>query len=355
MGLLSLVTNAFPVFAIDAPKSSPQSVPADGVVSSIVPKLTYPFRIAVADQPLRAALNSIANASKCNYWLDRNIDPTVLVRSDDEGKQAATALQAFKNVAASAHCHVAVVGNMVLIGRTDWVEKIGATLLAFPSSEIRDISWATATTPTAAMNAIGLPPSQPLPHDLWPAVSWSGVSPATAHRLIVAQFDLMPGGANSDANSDAYQTLQAPATVTAMYPAGPGAKELREALVKSDPKASIKSMPSGLVVRAKPAAHIAATLDWLESSSVAVAKPLDIKNTRFTLRVENTPAANVFGQLAATAGRTLVIAPLCGVICEKPISFSVQDESMAGLTQRIADDLGLKLTWTETQLLIEAQ
>src|SRR5690606_3877003 len=94
----------------------------------------------------------------------------------------------------------AAAGNVVLLGRPAWVSELAGAILALPAEFRQDadwppISWPPATTPDHAVK-IALAgdgaDTLSLPHDLWPAVTWRGVSPQLAVLLITAQFDQMP-------------------------------------------------------------------------------------------------------------------------------------------------------------------
>lgn len=382
------------------------SGPAAAVAPALVAKLTAPFHSAITAKPLRETLTQIATIAELNLWLDRRVNPSLPVNLPG-GSQSV--YQALARGAESLDLRVAVVGNVVLVGRPEWVHTLAGAVLALPA-ELREddawppISWPDATTPDEALQlaaSSGERDTRLLPHDLWPAVNWRGVSPQLAVLLITAQFDLMPadpqphlwsswdshqierGQENPAAGprgvlfsrepsfvspgaSDAqptrrprrsfeWQPLQAPSSLTLVYPNGPYVPQLKQAVQAADSSSRFRTGRSGgpLELTGSPGAHLAAIAVYVSQVSVAPAVELD--STRFSLRLRDAPAEDVFAQLAATARRQLQIAPAAAAACRQRVTLEGVNVTLAELTARIAKQIGVQPTWTEQTLLIEPQ
>jgi hypothetical protein len=170
-----------------------------------------------------------------------------------------------------------------------------------------------------------------------------------ARILVLAQFDLPIPGFESEVSPS-----QMNARSTALYPAGKHAAELRAAVLAKDTKAVIKESGNQLRVTALPIAQRVATDVWLRTPSKSVPKVVDVDAVRFTLRLQNAVAEQVLQQLASTSGRTLTIDPTVAEACKLPISLAVQEETLRELTQRIADEVQVLVSWTNTELKVTA-
>jgi hypothetical protein len=208
------------------------------------------------------------------------------------------------------------------------------------------VTWPPLTTPSAAADSIEDSKKSGLPHDLWPGVRWTETQPEVAHILIAAQFDLLP----NQKGSGHYDKIVPRRSVSAFYPPGPHMEALRSTVMAEDKGAKFKTDGSRILVTATPKAHVAGINRWLAAPPAAPMKPLDIDEVRFTLRLENAIAEQVFRQFATAGGRKIVIAARAAELCKKTISLSATDESLRDLSQRVADAANVKLKWTEAQL-----
>ena len=149
------------------------------------------------------------------------------------------------------------------------------------------------------------------------------------------------------------QPLQAPSSLTLIYPNGPHVPQLRQAAQAADPASRFRAGRSGgpLELTGSPAAHLAAIAAYVSQPSAAAAVELDA--TRFSLRLRDAPAKDVFAQLAATAGRQLQIAPAAAAACQQRVTLEGTQVTLAELTERIAKEIGVQPTWTAETLLIE--
>ena len=342
--ILAICVPVFAFFDVHASAETNSAAAKLVLKPELASRLTVEFRSAVTDRPLRDALDSIASAAKVNLWLDRRTDPTVLISS---ATQARTPFQAISSVAQAAGLRAIAIDNVVVIGREQWVETVLGELLSHSfNSPLKTVSWPPLTTPTVAVTSIEPLAKGSLPHDLWPAVRWTEIQPEVGHVLIAAQFDLLP----DRIGSGSYRKLAHRNRVSALYPQGSHMPAVRAAVTAEDKAAKFKEIDSRVLVNATPKAHVAAINRWLAAPPVAPVKLLDIDEVRFTLRLENAVAEQVFRQFAAAAGRTIVFSPQAAESCKKTVSLTANDETLRDLSQRVADAAKVKLTWTANQL-----
>lgn len=402
-GALLIIIGTSPAAAQHPDGQTLAAEPASAISPQLAAKLKAPFHSAISAKPLRETLTQIATIAEINYWLDRRVDPS-LAANVPGGSQSV--YQAIAHAAESLELRAAAVGNVVLIGRPEWVSTLAGAILGLPA-ELRQntdwppVRWPPATTPDEALQiamAGAGADTPPLPHDLWPAVTWRGVSPQLAALLITAQFDRMPteprqnlslpGRRQAESGQEdpaaapksvlfsrdpsfvpaaagepqpsqpprpsvELQPLQAPSSLTLVYPNGPHAPQLRQAALAADPASRFRAGRSGgpLELTGSPAAHLAAIAAYVSQPSAAAAVELDA--TRFSLRLRDAPAKDVFAQLAATAGRQLQIAPAAAAACQQRVTLEGMNVTLAELTGRIAKEIGVQSTWTEETLLIE--
>jgi len=400
-GALLVIIGTSPAAAQHPDGQTLAAEPAFAVSPELAAKLKAPFRSAITAKPLRETLSQIAAVAEINYWLDRRVDPSLAVNVPAGSNSV---YQAIARAAESLELQTAAVGNVVIIGRPEWVTPLAGAILALPAerrgSGWPPIHWPAATTPDEALRiAMAGADTPPLPHDLWPAVTWRGVAPPLAGLLITAQFDQMPaeprrslelqqGNHQAEAGQEdpgmapqsvlfsrdplfvrpaadeplrsqpprptiELQPLQAPSSLTLIYPNGPHVPQLRQAAQAADPASRFRAGRSGgpLELAGSPAAHLAAIAAYVSQPSAAAAVQLDA--TRFSLRLRDAPAKDVFAQLAATAGRQLQIAPAAAAACQQRVTLEGTQVTLAELTQRIAKEIGVQPTWTAETLLIE--
>jgi hypothetical protein len=375
-----------------------QGNPIRGATSEkLVAKLATPYQAIVDGKPLRSLVNDIATAAEFDIWLDRQADPDQPVTLT-AGRR--TVFGAIREAARSVNLDAVAVGNVVLIGQKQRIAALAGVMISMPQeltaanasdgSAWPRIAWPEATTPTQALAiASGLPPGQlpELPHDLWPSVQWTGLSPAVATLLITAQFDQMSGDASAgntvalgqvgpqraqkprDRESrgnplgESLVKLEAPATVTQDYLAGPLTESIRSIGKAADPRAVFRVLTPrpgaarstrALRMTARPEAHVAAIQAMLSHlSEPAAATAVDIDNVRFSLRLRFAPAGDVLAQLANAAGRTLQIGDSAAQTIRTPITLTGDDQTLRQLVETVAQQSRLRATWTDTILIIE--
>ncbi len=318
------------------------------VEATLATKLSSPFRAAISDRPLRESLLAISQPLGINIWIDRKIDPTVPVGT---GPEAKTVFEALSTLVDSAGAEIAVAENVVLVGRRDWALAVAGAVMGKSGNDMpRDLSWGEPSTPAQAMLVCGGSSSGPsLPHDLWAAVHWTAMRPSTARLLIVTQFDKVP----STTDPNQYVPLVAPAKIEALYPSGPHALTMRKDVLAVDQAALFREAKGGILLTSSPAGHHAATKAWLSAVRLQATKPLDIDKTRFSMRLENVTADQVFRQLATTSTRVLVIEPAAGDACKSLVSLAVQDKSLRDISEQVARSAGVTIQWSEQELHVK--
>lgn len=350
--------------ALAQPRSggSPAAETPWAVAPEPAAKLRSPLSSAVTAKPLRPALVEIAAVAKLNLWIDRRVDPHQVVTVAAGPKSVFDTLD---QAAQSVGLQAVPAGNVVLVGRPAWAQTLAGAIHALPPAArepatLATIRWPALTTPTEALAialAGDLPDTLTLPHDLWPEVAWDGVSGPLAALLISAQFDLMPREPLHAATPvpATLVPLAAPAAVTCAYPDGPFLAELRAAARAADPACRFR--PSGrggpLLLTGSAQAHAAATAAALRHHGGDAPASVDVDATRFSLRLRDAPAQDVFAQLAATAGRQLAISPAASEAARQRVTLEGRDITLHELTQQVAAAVGLHATWTAEALQIE--
>ena len=162
--------------------------------SPIYGKLATPMNSVFDGKSFRSAVTGIAEQVGLNLWLDRHVDPTSVVEVGPSGPNVYGAIE---RIAASRDCVLMPVGNVLLVGRPEWVAAATAAVMTIPDASSADarvkVAWEDLTTPSTALaraagKATNVSPE--LPHDLWPKTTWTDVNPAVAVALVLAQFDL---------------------------------------------------------------------------------------------------------------------------------------------------------------------
>jgi len=380
--------------------SAPQTPPKNAAVTpALVAKLTAPYQAAVVGKPLRELLVQIAGAADFNLWIDRHIDPDQLVSLPGGLK---TVFASLVEASRAGGADVVAVGNIVLVGQRQRIERLAGAILAVPGEALSgstpaekktagpaEIRWPLATTPTAALRIASPQTAGELPHDHWPEVLWRDISPQVATLLVTSQFDLMPldegsvagkagpgktlgqTGAERPAGAFAekqnapestslqFVRLAAPPVLTLRYPAGAHAAAIRSAATAADPRATLvepRGAPhpaAGLIELAgSPAAHVAAIAAMLLQAQPRVAASVDLDNVRFTLNLRGAPAQDVLVQLAAAAGRKLQITEQATTMMRRTITFNVQDQSLRQLVKTVTDQIGATAQWSADTLTI---
>lgn len=371
----------------------PSTVVAAGPVApELASRLAAPFQTLVEKRRLRELLTQMSEVGSFNLCLDRRIDPDQTVSLPPAPR---TLFGTISQAAAAAGHDSAAIGNLVLVGRPEWVTAVVAAMLDQPDTYLGEtppqvIFWPEATTPSEALRiASGIEPlpdeldgesqATPLPHDLWPAVRWQGVSGPLATLLVAAQFDQMPApGTSRPVNPNPIprtrrpgatdpaarpQTgdqppslvpLAASSSFVVPYPSGPHAAALRRDVLAADPKAKVTPSPASgrIEVDGSAAAQIAAVRAHLTHASTPLNPKGTLDRVRFSLTLQGISAANVFEQLANTAVHQLVIADDARAACQSLVMLNIQDKTIRELVALVAEQVGVRAEWGDGQLRI---
>ncbi len=345
-----------------ARRDGPLPSPVDG---KLVAKLQSPYRVAVAGKPLRELLQNIADAGDFNLCFDRRLAPDQPVAISADAK---TVFQAISEAAAAADAEWVAIDRVVIVGRPAWVQTVAGAILSLPGGQtdtpatrrVEQIAWPRAATANQAFAAVleslgdrPDPESLRLPHDLWPATRWRGLSPRLAALLVTAQFDRMPSP-SATAKLSSRVPLKSPSSLAVLYPSGRHSGDLKRAALAADPGMWIKGsrVPGTLLLTGSPAAHTAAIRAMIAKTDPAADNVVDLDSVRFTLQLRSTPAANVFEQLAMAGGRTLAIDEAAVRACQKRVSLEVHDLSLRELATRIAEEVGVVTDWGVAELRV---
>ena len=326
---------------------------------------------------LRIAIDSVADSQNqpkrhINTWLDRKVNPDALV---SPGGLGPTRYASLSLIAKAAGCVCYPVDNCILIGRPAWVAELSREFFRRPGRSERparrdppgesriDLVWPPLTTPTEALqialghsaeNSSTVPPSQQLPHDLWPAVDLRDISPRLAQSLITGQFlsAAQPPG-NEPPFGRSYRF--------------PSSKNAFESIKRIDPSATFKTVGAAFRLSCSPAAH---QLFCLQMLSVPIGPPakaavgpaagdplerLRSDKRKFSLTVQNEPAGKVIRALAGRVGLECQFAAAANPQLEQMVSFSAVDQTLWQLVRLITDKTSLKIEAANGKLAVSAK
>jgi len=311
----------------------------------IYTKLATPMNSVFDGKSFRSAINGIAEQVGLNVWLDRRVDPTATVKIESSGS---TVYGALEQIAASRDCVLMPVGNVLLIGRRDWVASVTTAIMASPTtqanpqSKLINVKWDDLTTPTTALHRATGNTSQTLPHDLWPKTEWSQINQDVAISLILAQFDLQFDKSlfpqrlvtSTMDRSDRFERRYSNSL----------ARVVRPAVTQADIKSRVRLSGKWLDANANFDAHLSAT-----QAIFAALKPKlpDPDKDTFTLKQMRTTAGSALQQLCGVAGRRCEIAPDARKLCETIVTVEGKDATLRELIELVASQAGVKATWSD--------
>lgn len=328
--------------------------------------LAKPFRASLGRQSLGGMLNAVRDATGVAYWLDRRIDPGQSVTSVTVGP---TVEQAYTQVAHAADLAAFPVDGLVVVGRSSWVDRVGAAWLSQTETNQHQPSpisaeWPPLTTPNEALARTGFDTSAlDLPHDLWPGMNVQSVQASTLLLLIGAQFDLwLEPGERAGLQS---RPLPEQPDVIRRYPNSARLKRLRAAALEREPDIKWRVEQQDAVVQASPGVH-RLIIKGLRHDDAAL--PQDARHAparrpqpsteqaKFRFNLKNAPAGAALATLAKSAGWQLEITPPARAACEQLISFDDEDDAtLEQWVQRIAEKIGVKAIRDGDKLRIEIE
>jgi hypothetical protein len=341
------------VFSFGAIGISPINAQGLALSERLMIQLTKPMQVIVDGKSLRDAINAVGQQTQINLWLDRRVDPSVAVKLGPIGPTPFAALQ---QLAHSCGCVVMPIDNVMLIGRQRWVDQTAATLMSIDlddSTPTVDIAWDDLTTPREALGkAIGedFELENPLPHDLWPAVSWRRIDRRLAVALVLSQFDRRPVSTDS-----LTRVATTPMTDRGQFNRKYKLSELNDDFRKAFDRNSRTNQTKleGDIVSASGRVSVHRTALASVLASVEPKSP-DIDQATFTIKKMRTSAKNAFEQLAKMAGRTCRIESDVEQVCQNVVSVEGTDLTLRDLIARVASEAGVAATWTGDTIVISA-
>jgi hypothetical protein len=356
--------------------------PASPVDPELIDRLTTMIRTSIDQRPLRETLDQFARLGGYNLWVDRRIDPDQTVSLPAGPK---TLFWALDQVATAAGVKVVAIGNLVLVGRPAWVDRLTGLILIngdrFRQFPPATISWPEASTPAEAILAIGpipeenrkrpkpndVPPDNDasLPHDLWPATRLQAIPRPLAKLLVESQFEPADDAANANASANAnaksnardderFDEDAAAKRLIVRYPAGPHLAQLREGVAAADPSAAVKPLAArdSVEVIGSSAAHVAAIRALLSRPTSETPPKVDIDRVRFAFNLRGVQAGLAFQNLATAADHTLEVDPAAQAACLQLVMLQAEDKTLRQLVELIAQQVGVRATWGDNRLQI---
>lgn len=314
--------------------------------NGLVRQLLTPVASVIEGKPFRDSLVKIAEQSKINLCIDRRVDPTAIVNAGSVGP---TVFGALDTIAKLRDCDVVPVGNVLLVGRPEWIDATMTSLLrAKPQATKRSVKWDELTTPNEALRIIGgtIATQIQLPHDLWPRNNWAGITTNEATALVLSQFDqrIDPAGNVVEA------------TVTGSfkrsYESGSHSAAVRKLLKGPAVRGSVGIQNDKLSVTTNARGHRLVTqLVLNELSKSSKPKPPLKNGAKFTLNLK-ARAGDALNQFASTAGVKCVIEPAAINACQTIVTLSAKNKTIVELVDMVAKEAKLSATWTDDELRI---
>ncbi|MEM0927352.1 MAG: hypothetical protein AAGJ83_15005, partial [Planctomycetota bacterium] len=220
-----------------------------------------------------------------------------------------------------------------------------------------DVSWPILSTPTEARRAVVSTAADadrrwmsqlersPLPHDLWAANRWIGISPRVGIRLIEGQFET--------------HASPSPGTEVAVPTEGRFARSYRFAEIEGVLKSTGKE-PSTRISRRGKMVHVDATAEThielchrllsdrtpsvatSSSSGKDILQKLKDDKRTFTLTVKNQPARDVLRALASQLNLRCEFAG-ANPAYDHRVSFEAVDQTLWQLVGLITEQASLKI------------
>lgn len=321
-------------------------------------KLSTPYHRIADGKPFREGLHDIASQTKLNLWVDRLVDPTTPI---DVGTVGPTVLGAIEKIAEGRGCVVMPIANVVLVGKPTWVDHTSAAILAWGElsrhKDVSDFHWEDLTTPFEALTQVvgdEVRVNPELPHDLWPANSWSQLDRRVAITLILAQFgqttdatDIAPIAGKLNLRLKAWND-RLPAAVTRRY-TGKDLKAIGSAMRRVDGGTRVRNLGRSIEVTGSLAAHRAGICGTLRKAGTLP----DVDDPIFQLKQTQATAEALLREFSKIAGVQCKIDPAAMPACQQPISIETTGEtSLRTLIEMVAERAGVRVRWENNSLLV---
>lgn len=317
-------------------------------------QLSASASITWSENPLGAALASLAAQWRIAIWLDRRVDPEQAVDFTISDQPLDTCL---RELAASRHLGVAYVDSLVYIGppaAADVLDTLAELRFdeaqALPAdwrdslSRRADWKWDELAEPRELLqqlvrdNHLSLLDRESIPHDLWPARELPALPLTHCLSLVLVGFGK---SYTFDAAQRQLRIVDMPATATLArdYPLKGTARGRLAELRRQFPAARLETAGERLRVLGSAEDHywIRRSLLGLPSLAPRAGTPTD---TRYTLR-----AANRFDVLAKALAQRLGVqvefAPDIEAKVAQQVTLEVKEATRDELLQALVDTVGL--------------
>ena len=305
--------------------------------------------------PLRRALNRLAQQQQVAMMLDRRIDPDqdTDFRIDQERLELC-----LMRLALSQRMGVSRVGPVFYFAPPDVADKL-ATVAALRRDDVKRLpaprprqllakkptGWEDLAEPSELVQTLGrdfgveIVNAELIPHDLWPAVDLPPLSFDQALTIVLAgfqlTFELAPDGS-------AARLVRIPGDVQLerSYAAGSRAEALLAQLSERFPDARLSVDQGRLVVTGRWEDHHA--ISRLLSGRPVRRPVVRQGETRYKLSVENQPVRGLLQALAESLECALVFDErLAEDVLSQQVSFSVEDATEDQLLRAALAPIGL--------------
>lgn len=308
------------------------------------------------DRGLREGLQQLAHAHQIQVWIDRRVDPARRVTVEVTGVPL---LEAIREIAQRAGAAAVAIEPVIIVGHPETVLRIAASIgrlrgelaaTTHPAArrlrERQAVQWPMLATPDDALAAAFRawridPPPVTLPHDLWPAGELREVDAAMALGLIAGGFDR---AVRFDAPAVAFEPLASSPTYTANYRAAEVPRPLRNEVAERDSATmwNVRGPTVELTATAVGHAALRMALAAAETRDAPAGRNAAPAESRFTLEVKQTPAAELLAKLAAAGGWQLEISEEAQRRAASRISLSARDATLAELVEAACRQAGLE-------------
>lgn len=292
----------------------------------------------------RSALERLTEANQLNLWLDRQVNPSAIL---SVGPVGPTVFLAIQKIAASQSCEVMPISNVVLVGRSSWIDQMTEEILKTPQGRMGlriDLEWEKLSTPKEVMQKLlGTTETSAsgLPHDHWPETRLLKVHKGVAQLLIEGQFAQAPSKSATPGLPTIKRTyrLETPT-------AGEAQKDLKGIV----PDARFDKFSEGLSIRANARDHRLVT-QWILSRHDSQ-QGVDVNKDTFSLNKLSTSAENAFQQLAKTANLRCVIQAEAQPACKRLVTLEGKDVTLRFLIEKIAQQIDVQVEWQTSAIVI---
>lgn len=309
---------------------------ADEIESNLRQNLQHRITATWQGQPLRSALNRLAEQQQISVWLDRRVDPSQTLDLSIRNIPLHTVLE---RIAQRCGLRVTTVASVAYMGPQDSAAEIAAIreMLRASLSEVPlDMrrrwlqksawSWSRLSEPRNLLrdlfrhSRIELRGIERVPHDLWDARQLPTLALVDRAVLLLVGFDLAIQIA-PDGKSCEIAPIERPITVTRQY---------RLPTNRQPTISQLRTQFRGLTIK-QIGSRMHVTGDWEDQQRLKAA---------IEGRSASKPSRPAFG-------KTSTLAPQADL---QVYSLRVREKPVGQVLKQLAAQLQLELTWDDKQL-----